>query len=668
MNKKDKIMASIYFDYYKILYVIVPIIYLVGYILELLWQASNGLDPIFQMIDTIKLVVGTYVLLYLAIIFRRYLLKFTNDYNALYIRGIIQSLEGLMVVFVTNSIVQRFNNGFGELIRYMHCLIVVICIHIMAYLFCRIIKYRKKQLSLLNSNLIVQSLILYLVNSIYIYKQTRIALILIVVIILNVIYYYKIIIKKEDKINYRIANINILKHLIFCKEEIEDGNVNLIKIGLGAYFPQNSTDLRVKIRGYNSYLSEITTELENKSIILAVPNKQSGIEEHHLTIEYSYNLKVEKEKIKKFRNKLFIRIQVMSNSGISYPLGATIYKNIRCIFRNKIINPDYIYLEDKDLAKLAVDLLYVDDEFESEDYLDKYNAIKVPNSKEVNFMYQDGTYGEGKSTRAFLTLIKNGYIPVVISPWEENTSNNLIYSMVLKMKEINQDILFNELAKKTCIVFISTYIVTLKLVKELFNITLLYDLNSIIAIILGGFVMYNLLYKSFVINLLVYKDQLNIYYKDALIKDLISYINRSDRKLVMVIEDIDRMDMNQIKEIFKDISFINRQFNNLCMKKRLLGIVSFDKRKLEDRYNKEGIEEYKEVHNKIFYNEFNEGYIEFDMIMKYKDETAKYLSLIYSASYISEEFEKIITKGNITSFREIKKTCNQIIITGELLR
>lgn len=659
MKTIRKKIHNIYFNYYELLYPLIAIGYVIVIILSTDLNQYEG-DDIKFFIDFFKLIALFTISQYIALTFRRYLLNFYKNSNILYLRGVINVVEMTFIIYLLLILVD--SNGMLQVFtiyinNYLQCTLIIGLLHFIGYGIKT--NFYNKNINILyivgdiNSQIIIFYTTILLLFSDEIITQVICAYTLLFFIIYKCIIYEHLHIQDERKISFKISNINIRNRNILSEKEMVISNTNIVELKLEEFFPPESQNRYVDIKGYECYRygTLINKDNNDTSILVAISNTKTDIKTLDLSIKYSYVLDG-----KEVVNKMYASIDFFKYSQIIYPRNILIYKGFRCIGATNIRREDNISLTAGEISNIAVDLFTWGED-------DEVHKIKSPTSNQMNFMYQDGAYGEGKTTFALLKLINNGYTPIVISPWDENTCNNIIYAILLKLNKTNNNISFNKLAKKTCIIFITIYTLLFKEVIEFFNETpIVFNFNIIICFIMIGLFLYHIIYKLQIVNLLVIKDQLSIYYKDALVEDLITVMDTSDSKYVFLIEDIDRMEIHEVKSLFKDISYINRCFNNSANNNRLLGVVSFDMINLEERfdlkmnnnYGKDKIENYKDLHDKIFYEEFSEEYNAEEILECYIEATISDLKY-FDHDYFIEDTEK----EKMTTFREAKNILNK---------
>ncbi|EHR31847.1 hypothetical protein HMPREF9709_01803 [Helcococcus kunzii ATCC 51366] len=152
-----------------------------------------------------------------------------------------------------------------------------------------------------------------------------------------------------------------------------------------------------------------------------------------------------------------------------------------------------------------------------------------------------------------------------------------------------------------------------------------------------------------------------------------------ENNMILVFEDIDRLDVNEIEELFRTISALNSKFYKSDGSNQIRMILTYDKKKIKEilleengndtrgNYNKEleDKNKYKELEDKIIYKEYElEASKIFltsliDILDRFaKNQNEKDRKMIMN---LKEKIEEYKNNNKIISLREVKKNIKQIL-------
>lgn len=309
----------------------------------------------------------------------------------------------------------------------------------------------------------------------------------------------------------------------------------------------------------------------------------------------------------------------------------------------------------------------------------QFNNAKVKVSESPNenrkLLLHNGKYGIGKSTLDIYLILQSGFIPVVISPWENNYDIDILKLIYDKINEKVKLGIF-PITTNTFVfisIFFLGYITTLKYTLDLFksNLTNIiyiientFSVSYLFSIILCFSVFFIVpLYigLKYLPNIIVFKKDSTKIYQNYYIKRIIKAIEYNNLKII--IEDIDRLDFDKFIDVTRILSSLNS--NNISSSK-YLGIVSYCEEDMRDRRtNKNDGLILQDVRNKVLSKEiFNEYDTELQM-RKYLKYGIEYLIYLKKLNY--GEFKLILNKidnsdfaSNI-NFRDLHSTMGDII-------
>lgn len=286
-----------------------------------------------------------------------------------------------------------------------------------------------------------------------------------------------------------------------------------------------------------------------------------------------------------------------------------------------------------------------------------------------SFLFQNGKFGSGKTTKAIINLCDDGKRPIIISPWEDNSYGDFLYSIFAKLKKVSNKNHFNKIAKQSNFIFLICFLPVVLgfndiLIKYLdfgtyriinmFNLLFFYKVNIINIFILLlldvvlFIVMRYLIYPRLCHKAIILKKDFNTHYKTGLVQQVIDLLDYRD---VLVIEDIDRLDVEKIKQVFQDIAHLNKEYmKNGKYSNKCIGIVSFDEPLMKKKFKaiNEDFDDYK---NKLFLNE----------VYSIKDyDLSLYKECIKQSFDVIEPNEDISSIDSSDSFRKLNVELNKI--------
>ncbi|MFL8969934.1 hypothetical protein ACKA04_07770 [Helcococcus kunzii] len=319
----------------------------------------------------------------------------------------------------------------------------------------------------------------------------------------------------------------------------------------------------------------------------------------------------------------------------------------------------------------------------------------------------NGEFGVGKTSYLANDIFINKKKSVFISMFEDN-SNDYIYSILKKVnkeeksypKKIKEGLfvritsIFKNL--NVLVYLFVIYVGILKTLEELNKINIVNNINDIV------YNFFREIFKIFIYNadlneciyklmILVVALIVSIYLVPHIIKmfkntnnfidyflDLIVSIV-IENNMILVFEDIDRLNVNEIEELFRTISALNSKFYKSDSSNQIRMILTYDKKKIKEilleengndtreNYNKEleDKNKYKELEDKIIYKEYElEASKIFltsliDILDRFeKNQKEKDRKMIMN---LKEKIEEYKDNNKIISLREVKKYIKQIL-------
>lgn len=360
------------------------------------------------------------------------------------------------------------------------------------------------------------------------------------------------------------------------------------------------------------------------------------------------------------------------------------YDDLVFPFESKIVNAQYSRLYngyiiknmevDVDVAKFKEVLKPI---IINRKYIKELGGNALPATSNAHFLNHNGAFGIGKTTSGVIELCNKGYSPIIISPWEDNLANDFIYSIYKELRRETNIRTSRKLYMQTNIIFWTSYAALLLAATEIsekfFGGFTNLDFRCNLLIILVLYLIYKNVYMRFLDRIIIYKNQFNDFYKRAMVEDIVTMLdNEYSGKYILLIEDIDRLEIEEVRQVFREISFINRCYNQIGKRNKPIGIVSFNKKELERKYSKlRNIPEtYIELHKKIFYEEFKTSSYLKDNKEIYINNTCEELKKIGIDICLKggKGFNKQRYKrSKIYSMRDVKEEINRVISKIEMI-
>lgn len=455
---------------------------------------------------------------------------------------------------------------------------------------------------------------------------------------------------------YNPSLLNCNKNCVIYKPNFLDSsaNIKIFKLELSL------DDVLIKgfeVVGYTK-VTKIQNSLKSDSDIFVVVN-----------LDDIRNYRYLKLKINTFTERgverIYFNIKFKIYEHIFY-IESTNIKNIRKVyFTNKLPNKN---IKDLDTYNSLVIKSLPNTPYVGETEVELSNVSKL----QANFLYQKGTYGCGKTTKAIINLCNENKQPVIISPWEDNSYGDFLYAIFSKLIKVNRKKYFSHIAKQSDFIFFICFLPILLGFNDIlinlldvgyFKFIKMFDLlfyyhNKIAGIfiillldLILFLVMRYLIYPIICHKAIILKKDFNTHYKNGLVEQVINLLKWDQ---VLVIEDIDRLDVEKIKQVFQDLAHLNKRFmSNEKYRKHCIGIISFDEQLMQKKFKSIG-EEFDDYKNKLF---LNEAYsIKYYDLSLYKE----HLNLYFGDNNFDEYISNI---NSCQSFREVNVKLNEIADT-----
>lgn len=439
---------------------------------------------------------------------------------------------------------------------------------------------------------------------------------------------------EKFKINISYISLNfidIIEHPIYFDDIDEDEKEEADKRIFKIKFDSNGKDisnLKIHVLNHQYYPAQIEKEnIDTSYIYFVIKNTTNSLCKLKLVLEYD-----ECRIRKKYRYNVYLNL-------FRYQTEVTIYNPVmeKLHYKYNFKQPSksleksptkkqYI----KELSLFLNNAYYYEDDIMLGENTELFRKQEIRDIRK--WMLHDGKFGVGKSVLDFSFLSTQGYKTIIISPWEENYDNDFLYLIYSKIKQNAKGV--NKLDKSVS-VFAIAMIVTLytlinqiiglltilsndifKIIKsymlEALNkndsfkyiinslddnniINFLIDSKDIILVCSSLFIAY-IITKYLLPYAIVHSKRTTKIHQAYYVKSIKNLIQKDN--IMLVIEDIDRLEVNAFNDLFRTLSLINSKFSQ---RKKPLGILSYDSnnKKLKDiDYDLRN----KAIYNRIFRN------------------------------------------------------------------
>ena len=501
-----------------------------------------------------------------------------------------------------------------------------------------------------------------------------------------------------------LSNEDIKKRKVYLLSNLlskQNDDYQIFNFDFENLFPDASTNHTIYIT--NKYYSLHTfrfkkddknkKKTENKEIIEDLKDIYLSIGKfrtnEQLSIHYSY---IQDKKQYNMKCDLFLEIKCFeSNVYISQYQ----FRNFRRVKRsfefgvNSILNPftntcSCYAVKDYHLEYHALNSIKHFSQDGEELVIENFDDAQYDTRK---WLLHDGKFGSGKTTMDLYFAMQHGYQPVIVSPWEDNYDKDILQLIYLKISENFRGDFFDDLsaifqtkafifwpiAAAAIIVFCDNDIIKgvfdivyyriLDTFFSSFSIALqfiplgLHEIRDIFFI----FISIIIAYKGLSGFILFKKDSTRDYQDFFItrIKSMYEY----NQNILLIIEDIDRLNPDVYNNVFRILSLLNKEF----YEKEIIGLISLDRRIIENKTRKnlfdcESKEErsFKDFENKIIYKEIAKNYDYQASMDAYINEGIQFLYQYYDDLGM-EELENEAKRKSSDNFRDVRKNMSDII-------
>ena len=495
----------------------------------------------------------------------------------------------------------------------------------------------------------------------------------------------------DEKINLEVSYISldyidIIEHPIYFddiddeKDEEDDKRIFKIKIDSNE---KDISNLKIHVLNHQYYpAAKIKENIDTSYIYFVIKNTMNTLSKLKLVLEYD-----EHGKRKKYRCNVYLNLfRYQTEITIYDPVIETLhyalfFKQPSKFLRKSPSKKQYV----KELSLFLNNAYYYEDDIMLGENTELFRKQEIRDIRK--WILHDGKFGVGKSVLDFSFLSAQGYKTIVISPWEENYDNDFLYLIYSKIKDNTKGL--NKLDKSVSIFEIAMIIALYTLINQIIHLLTILS-NHIHEIIKLYFVealnkndvyknLINLLNDYGVINFLINSKDIilicgSVFIAYIITKYLLPYaivhsknttkihqsyyvqsINNLIQKdnIMLVIEDIDRLEESACKDLFRTLSLINSRFP---YRKKPLGILSYDC----NNDNIKGIES--DLNNKAIYDcIFKNISLEKSMKTYFKNYMTAIENVIDKSIEEKDEMINKIANDRNLNFRDVHLELDKIV-------
>lgn len=314
-------------------------------------------------------------------------------------------------------------------------------------------------------------------------------------------------------------------------------------------------------------------------------------------------------------------------------------------------------------------------------------SLESNNLENRKFIIHNDEFGVGKTAYDTLVVYDENKTPIPISVWQENYDHELLFVLFNRIKK-KSNTKFTGPTFQTFPTFIAivTVFVSLALLilkeRHLFTHLLAFRANLLIRGVPSLFLSSELIILFFaclgvLISLLfapefmIYKNNTSEYYQDFYLKRIEKMVRK--KNLVLIIEDLDRLDVDTIEKCFRMIANLNYQFVGSS---KIIGILPFDEEVIKEKFHgkysdkltpfRGDSKNYDEIIEKIavenvFETKLRNELFKREYLQKLLD--FYYLCLIWDVKITNEEIDKL---NNIMD--DCISICSEIVYENLSLR
>lgn len=421
----------------------------------------------------------------------------------------------------------------------------------------------------------------------------------------------------NNKVDITFLNLDfddILAHKLYFNDYKIKNLIkpHIYKIDFSNYVPK---DKELEISVLNHQHIKANMELYNSPYFYYCIDAATECKICRLKVMIEYQ---DKRKIRKFFD-LIIETSFMENELVINKVHIYEYYKKYC----RIFFKGYASKESVNLSRIVKGLYQYNQDFRFEK--DQIFANQIINDSR-KWVLHDGGFGNGKSTLDCLYVSNLGYRPVIISPWEDNYDTDFLYLIFHQlvtetgkyfcMPNMNVVLIYllslAGLVPFLKICFETIYLTMKKMIilqplydviYSFFNYLLSNHLQQLFDSKIDLFLITSLIVSYFILsvilpNIIIHSKESTKFHQDFYCKHIKKILDRE--KVILIVEDIDRLEENAIKNFFRVLSNINKECVNVH---RIIGILAFNSK--DEKINNDWFETIK---SKIIYDEVFKDY------------------------------------------------------------
>lgn len=515
---------------------------------------------------------------------------------------------------------------------------------------------------------IINLLLLYLMDFNY-NNEIVVQIVLIFLFLLNLIMCFIINVNVEyDKISIKFVNLSqnefLEKAVYLDKPEYNNkNNYKIYELDISEVFPDEATNISYYIRNKKLIctkdVGDVYLNNSSKKIYFV-----KAITNHKFSYLY-FDLIVHDNNVNK-HSKISFYVDFEKIHDDDIPINIKIVDIHRCWIYSKkqaLLNKKAYYIKDFDYTYLVVNN-YIYNDLSNHLENNVFSNVIYDHRK---WLFNDGKFGSGKTSLSIVATSEMRMKPVIISVWEENFNHDYLYLIFKKLKKATkkrifftrQGFIFYFILLSSIIIMATPFIIKaddnsfIDIMNILKSYEILKNMDKVwlyvvyLLVVLGIIMIFTYFIFVFIqSNIIMFQKNHSFYYQDFFLESINKMLMQSNAVLVM--EDVDRLDVVDIKKLFSVLSAINNYCNTLT---RFIGIITFDKQRLYDLLK----DEFENLENKCLHHEVFDQYDSQESMEVYLEAILKYLCFLYNISindleYIVKEFD--YEKYNFRSIKD----------------
>lgn len=390
-------------------------------------------------------------------------------------------------------------------------------------------------------------------------------------------------------------------------------DVRIFKMNVSSFFPENSQSHSITILNHGYVQIKDNNVQNNKDYIYYAIDKKRANDYIRIRFFVKYT---QKKNLNQFISAVCKKMRLCDDAcffskGIIFDA----YVKLECIDNELVFTKKRIYNYHRAFLyhRVLKSKIY-DRKIDTKDYplenlfyrsymynpeLDIQEECKILKNDKITdrrkWLLHEGTFGCGKSTLDVLAISNTGCIPVIISPWEENYDIDILALIFKRVAEVSKKIFYVYDSSITIFILVALagfFYFIQKIFLYFVDKLPIYILDSIYA---GVFSYYSKFMNATICKMfldmfleiacigialllalhilpkaIIYMKNSTKVHQDYYIKNIVKMLELEN--IIMIIEDMDRLNSEVAENVFRTLSAINRQ----CAKHhKIIGLLSF---------------------------------------------------------------------------------------------